>query len=145
SAAAMRRTRRASLDEALDAARRESTRTARVSAFGGLWEGLGPAGEDRDADTRVDPVRLREIAAGFTRWPQGFTPHERVGKLFEERAARVARGESIDWGTAELLAYGSLLLDGVPIRLSGQDSVRGTFSHRHAALFDAQDGHAWIP
>jgi 2-oxoglutarate dehydrogenase E1 component len=57
----------------------------------------------------------------------------------------VARGEAIDWGTAELLAYGSLLLEGVPVRLSGQDAVRGTFSHRHAILFDAKDGQAWTP
>jgi 2-oxoglutarate dehydrogenase E1 component len=68
-----------------------------------------------------------------------------VAKIFEDRHERVARGEGIDWGTAEMLAYGSLLLEGTPVRLCGQDTVRGTFSHRHAALFDAHDGRAWVP
>jgi 2-oxoglutarate dehydrogenase E1 component len=57
----------------------------------------------------------------------------------------VTRGEAIDWGTAETLAYGSLLLEGTPVRVSGQDVVRGTFSHRHAAVFDATNGRPWVP
>jgi 2-oxoglutarate dehydrogenase E1 component len=68
-----------------------------------------------------------------------------VLKLIDERRARVERGEPLDWGTTELLAYGSLLLEGTPVRVSGQDTVRGTFSHRHAALFDATDGRPWVP
>jgi 2-oxoglutarate dehydrogenase E1 component len=143
--AALRRERRAALDEALVVARRDRPGTTRVLAFGGVWKGLGPAGKDRDADTRVDAARLREIAGALRGVPPSFTAHARVAKLFEERHDRVARGEGIDWGTAELLAYGSLLVEGMPVRLSGQDSVRGTFSHRHAVLFDAKDGHAWIP
>jgi 2-oxoglutarate dehydrogenase E1 component len=144
-AAAIRQERRAALEEALAAARRDRTRTTRVFTFGGVWQGLGPAGKDRDAITRVDAARLRDIADALRHVPSAFTPHPRVAKLFEERHARVGRGEGIDWGTAELLAYGSLLVEGTPVRLSGQDSVRGTFSHRHAALFDVKDGHAWIP
>jgi 2-oxoglutarate dehydrogenase E1 component len=57
----------------------------------------------------------------------------------------VVRGEAIDWGTAELLAYGTLLTEGIPVRLCGQDTARGTFSHRHGLLHDAQNGRTWIP
>jgi 2-oxoglutarate dehydrogenase E1 component len=135
---------RARLDEALAAARRDRPRQA-VLAFGGVWRGLGWAGEDWSADTRVARERLRAISDSLRRLPEGFTPHPRARRLLDERHARVERGEGIDWGTAELLAYGSLLLEGIPVRLSGQDSVRGTFSQRHAALFDATDGHTWVP
>jgi 2-oxoglutarate dehydrogenase E1 component len=116
-----------------------------VSAFGGVWEGLGWAGEDWSADTRVTAQRLREIADGLARLPSDFTPHPRLGKLLDERRQRVERGELLDWGTTELLAYGSLLLEGTPVRFSGQDAVRGTFSQRHAVLFDAKDGRPWMP
>src|SRR5581483_10895563 len=63
----------------------------------------------------------------------------------EARHAMVERGEGIDWGCGEMLAYGSLLLEGVPVRLSGQDSIRGTFTHRHATLFDAETGAPYAP
>jgi 2-oxoglutarate dehydrogenase E1 component len=141
----LRRERRAVIERALAAVRRESGPAARVMAFGGLWEGLGGANGTRAADTQIDADRARAIAAGLRRLPEGFTPHPRVAKIFEDRHERVERGEGIDWGTAELLAYGSLLLEGTPVRLSGQDTVRGTFSHRHAALFDVHDGRAWVP
>src|SRR5207247_1455458 len=66
-------------------------------------------------------------------------------QLAEMRQARIARGEALDWGAAASLAYGSLLLEGTPVRVSGQDTVRGTFGHRHAAIFDAKDGRPWVP
>jgi 2-oxoglutarate dehydrogenase E1 component len=142
--AAMRQRDRAALDAALQAARREKP-AQRVQAFGGLWGGLDRAGDDWSADTRVAADRLRTIGDAIARAPEGFTPHARVAKLLEERRDRVTRGEAIDWGTAETLAYGSLLLEGTPVRVSGQDTVRGTFSHRHAAIFDATNGRPWVP
>jgi 2-oxoglutarate dehydrogenase E1 component len=142
--AAMRTAVRAALDAALQAVRREQ-RPQRVQAFGGVWQGLGWAGDDWSADTRVPADRLRAIAEGVARVPDGFAPNPRVRKLLEERRDRVGRGEAIDWGTAETLAYGSLLLEGTPVRVSGQDVLRGTFSHRHVAIFDAADGRAWVP
>src|SRR5512145_211263 len=135
---------RATLDEALAAARRHRPRQ-QVFVFGGVWRGLSWAGDDWSARTGVAPARLRAIADALRRVPPNFTPHPRLRRLLDERTERVARGEGLDWGTAETLAYGSLLLEGIPVRLSGQDTVRGTFSHRHAALFDAEDGHAWVP
>jgi 2-oxoglutarate dehydrogenase E1 component len=140
----VRAERRARLDAAHRAARRHLAPQP-VHAFGGVWQGLGWAGDDWSADTRVDRERLTQIGQALARLPDGFTPVPRARRVVEERGERVARGEAIDWGTAECLAYGSLLLEGIPVRLSGQDSVRGTFSHRHAALFDATDGHAWVP
>ena len=140
----LRQHRRAALEAAQATARGEMPRQ-QIFAFGGVWQGLGWAGDDWSADTRVPLERLRAIADGLVRWPGDFTPHTRLAKLLEERHERVQRGGAIDWGTAELLAYGSLLLEGTPVRLSGQDSVRGTFSHRHAALVDATDGRAWVP
>jgi 2-oxoglutarate dehydrogenase E1 component len=117
----------------------------KVLAFGGLWAGLTWAGEDWSAATTVSADRLRAIADAARRLPPGFTPHKRIPALLEARHAMVERGDGIDWGCAEMLAYGSLLLEGTPVRLSGQDSIRGTFSHRHAMLFDAETGASHVP
>jgi 2-oxoglutarate dehydrogenase E1 component len=142
--AEVRRARRAALEAALAAARKDMPRQ-QVFAFGGVWRGLGWAGDDWSADTRVPAERLRAIGDALMRLPDDFTPNSRVRKLLEDRQARIARGEGLDWGIAETLAYGSLLLEGTPVRVSGQDTVRGTFGHRHAAIFDAKDGRSWVP
>jgi 2-oxoglutarate dehydrogenase E1 component len=141
---AMRRMVRGELDRALATARERMPRQ-RVSAFGGVWAGLGVAGEDRGADTRVTTDTLGAIAETAGQLPAGFTPHPRVARLLEARRAMVAGGEGIDWGCAEQLAYGSLLLEKVAVRLSGQDSVRGTFGHRHARLVDVKTGVSYVP
>jgi 2-oxoglutarate dehydrogenase E1 component len=116
-----------------------------VFAFGGLWKGLGWAGEDWGAPTAVSREALHEVATAMLRVPDGFKPHTRVFRLVEQRAAAVLEGGKIDWGCAEALALGSLLLEGVPVRLTGQDSGRGTFSHRHAVLYDVDTGARWVP
>jgi 2-oxoglutarate dehydrogenase E1 component len=140
----MREARRQVLDTALQTARRDRPRQ-QVLALGGVWSGLDWAGDDWSADTRVDRARLVAVAEAMSRLPDDFTPHPRVQKLLDERRERVQRGERIDWATAELLAFGSLLLERIPVRLSGQDSVRGTFTQRHAAVFDAKEGGAYVP
>jgi 2-oxoglutarate dehydrogenase E1 component len=127
------------------AAARERMPQQKVFAFGGLWKGLSWAGEDWSAATAVPAERLHAIADAVRSLPPGFTPHKRLPALLEARHAMVERGEGIDWGCAETLAYGSLLLEGTPVRLSGQDSIRGTFSHRHAMLFDAGTGAPYVP
>ena len=116
-----------------------------IFAFGGLWKGFGWAGEDWGADTRVSRETLGEVAAAGRRVPADFTPHPRVARLLEARAAMVEEGDPIDWGCAEALAIGSLLLEGTPVRLSGQDSGRGTFSHRHAVLYDQKTDLRYVP
>lgn len=98
--------------------------------------------------TGVPKETLQEIAARICSIPQGLTPHpklailqkERLGMLKEEKNSR-----AVDWGMGELLAYGSLLWNGTSIRLSGQDSCRGTFSHRHAVLMDQVKDEAYVP
>src|SRR5947209_3975791 len=104
--------RREGMDRAQKTARQDMPRQ-RVLAFGGVWQGLGWAGNDWSADTRVPRERLRAIADGLRRLPPGFTPLPRVKRLLDERWQRVERDEPLDWGTVETLAYGSLLLEGV--------------------------------
>ncbi len=116
-----------------------------IFVFGGAWKGLGWAGDDWSADTAVAAETLREVAQSFTRIPEGFHPHPKVLRMMEQRAAMVTGGKGIDWGSGEALAFGSLLLEGTPVRLSGQDTGRGTFSHRHAVLHDVEDGSEWVP
>jgi 2-oxoglutarate dehydrogenase E1 component len=116
-----------------------------VFAFGGLWRGLGWAGDDWSADTKVAAPVLHEVADAFVRMPEGFHANPKVAKLMEQRAQMVRDGGKIDWGTAEALAIGSLVLEGVPVRFTGQDVGRGTFSHRHAVLHDVETDARWVP
>jgi 2-oxoglutarate dehydrogenase E1 component len=140
----LRQAAQAGLEQALTHARERMPRQ-KVFVFGGVWQGLGWAGADWSAETAVKADRLRSIADSLRHPPTGFTPHPRVKRLLDERAQMVERGQGIDWGCAETLAYGSLLLEGVPVRVCGQDTVRGTFGHRHAAVFDVNTGRAWVP
>jgi multifunctional 2-oxoglutarate metabolism enzyme len=94
--------------------------------------------------TGVERPVLDRIFSKLTEYPENFTIHPKLGRQFESRAQLYADGE-VDWATAEALAMGSLVLDGHPVRLAGQDSRRGTFSQRHAALIDFETGEAWIP
>jgi 2-oxoglutarate dehydrogenase E1 component len=116
-----------------------------VFAFGGLWKGLTWAGDDWTADTRVPAEVLHEVADAFTRVPDGFTPSPKVMKILEQRKAMVEPGGKMDWACGEALAMGSLALEGVPIRMSGQDTARGTFSHRHAVLHDVETDKTFTP
>jgi 2-oxoglutarate dehydrogenase E1 component len=134
----------AALERALTHARERMPRQ-KVFVFGGAWQGLDWAGADWGAETAVKADRLRAIAEHLRHPPAGFTPHPRVKRLLDQRADMVDRGQGIDWGCAETLAYGSLVLEGVPVRLSGQDTVRGTFGHRHAVVMDIETGEAWTP
>jgi 2-oxoglutarate dehydrogenase E1 component len=103
-----------------------------------------PRGVLPPIETGVDRATLDRIFARLTEYPEGFTVHPKLCKQFEKRAELYAAGE-VEWGTAEALAFGSLLLEGHSVRLAGEDSRRGTFSHRHAALIDYETGQPWIP
>jgi len=94
--------------------------------------------------TAVAPEVLKRIGDAHVTPPPGFTVHPKLQQLLERRAAMVTEG-GIDWGFGELLAFGSLLIDGIPVRLAGQDSRRGTFVQRHAVLTDKQTGAEWTP
>ncbi len=93
----------------------------------------------------VDKARLVELLERLTTLPEGFTVHRKLEKFLEHRRA-MGRGEAgLDWAAAEALALASLAAQGVPIRMTGQDSARGTFSQRHAVLHDHEDGHPFMP
>jgi 2-oxoglutarate dehydrogenase E1 component len=94
--------------------------------------------------TAVDLAVLKRIGDSHVSPPEGFTVHPKLQPLLERRAAMVTEG-GIDWGFGELLAFGSLLMEGTPVRLAGQDSRRGTFVQRHAVLTDKVTGAEWTP
>ena len=96
-------------------------------------------------DTRVPLDKLREIATGLTRIPEGFVVQRQVSKVYEDRNKMTAGAMPINWGYAETLAYATLLHEGHPVRMTGQDVGRGTFSHRHAALHNQKDATTYIP
>jgi 2-oxoglutarate dehydrogenase E1 component len=97
-----------------------------------------------EVDTGLTLERLAEITDGLVRVPEGFHLHPKIGKLLEQRAEMGHGKRAIDYGFAEALALGSLLLEGTPVRLTGQDSQRGTFNQRHAVLIDTQTEHNYL-
>jgi len=88
--------------------------------------------------THASTEDIADITRALSTVPEGFSPNTKIRRLLDQRAAAIAKGEGIDWGLGEALAIGSLLLDGIHVRLSGQDCQRGTFSHRHAVLHDME-------
>ena len=98
-----------------------------------------------ELDTGLPAAELGRLAAELTRVPAGFHVHPKVEKLLEERARMGAGERAIDYGMAEALAFAALLEAGVPVRLSGQDTRRGTFNHRHAVLIDVEDEREHVP
>jgi 2-oxoglutarate dehydrogenase E1 component len=116
-----------------------------MPAFGGRWQGMSSRYSHAPVDTGVPYERLLAIAEGAARVPDGFNLHPKVARVLEGRRQEVQERKPIDWSTAEMLAFGSLVLEGTPIRLSGQDSSRGTFSQRHAAVHDMQTGQRYLP
>ncbi|MET7746997.1 multifunctional oxoglutarate decarboxylase/oxoglutarate dehydrogenase thiamine pyrophosphate-binding subunit/dihydrolipoyllysine-residue succinyltransferase subunit [Micromonospora sp. NPDC005367] len=95
-------------------------------------------------DTAIDASVVRAVGDAHVNLPDGFTPHKRIQQLLDRRAKMSAEG-NIDWGFGEIIAFGSLLNDGVTVRLAGQDSRRGTFVQRHASIVDARTGEDYLP
>ncbi|MEC8110074.1 MAG: 2-oxoglutarate dehydrogenase E1 component, partial [Pseudomonadota bacterium] len=112
----------------------------------GSWSGMRTAhGIERRGDTAVELETLRKIGETMTTVPEHMTLNPKLTRIVETRAARIREGDGIDWATAEHLAFGALLLEGDPVRLSGQDSCRGTFSQRHAVLVDQATEERYAP
>jgi 2-oxoglutarate dehydrogenase E1 component len=116
-----------------------------MSAFTGRWDGLKARYQHEPADTAVTHDTLKTIIDGITQVPNQFKLNDKISKIFETRRKAIAESKPIDWAFAEALAFGALVLEGVPVRLSGQDSRRGTFSQRHAVVYDAQTGERHVP
>ncbi|MGZ8726794.1 MAG: multifunctional oxoglutarate decarboxylase/oxoglutarate dehydrogenase thiamine pyrophosphate-binding subunit/dihydrolipoyllysine-residue succinyltransferase subunit, partial [Aeromicrobium sp.] len=105
---------------------------------------LKPKAPSSGVETAVSVETLKAIADSYTNVPEGFTVHAKVLPQLQRRAASITQGP-IDWGTGEIIAMGSLLLQGRPVRLVGQDSRRGTFTSRFATVIDRKNGNEWTP
>jgi 2-oxoglutarate dehydrogenase E1 component len=112
----------------------------------GQWKGVGlPDGEERRGDTAVPEARLKDLGHRLTTIPNQVDIHKTLKRVVEARRATIDKGTDIDWATAESLAFASLLTEGFPVRLSGQDSVRGTFSQRHSGIVDQTTEERYVP
>ncbi|HEV2954631.1 MAG TPA: 2-oxoglutarate dehydrogenase E1 component [Xanthobacteraceae bacterium] len=137
---------RARLDVELEAS--QSYKPNSADWLDARWSGFKAA---RDADdprrgnTGVDIETLHEIGRKITAAPANFHVHRTIQRFLENRRKAIETGQGVDWSTGEALAFSSLLLEGHPVRLSGQDSERGTFSQRHSVLIDQEDESRYIP
>ena len=117
--------------------------------FEGRWSGLSkpatPETERRNVDTGIDEDRLRAIGRTLTTVPDDVQIHKTLNRILDAKRAMFEDGDGFDWATAEALAFGALLDEGYGVRLSGQDSGRGTFSQRHSVWVDQRDGSHYVP
>jgi 2-oxoglutarate dehydrogenase E1 component len=129
------------IQEMLEKSRKEQV-TPKFFTLEGVWKGLRrPAVQDFwvKVDTTASEDTLQSVGKLLTSYPNGFTPHPKLAKLLESRKKMMETRE-LDWGMAELLSYGALVKEGIPVRISGQDAGRGTFTHRHAIFHDVNNG-----
>lgn len=134
------------MQEMLEKARKESV-TPKFFTLEGVWKGLRrPTAQDFwvRVESGAEASVLEKVGRVLTTWPNGFTPHPKLQKLLETRR-KMMESREVDWGMAELLAYGALVSEGTPVRISGQDAGRGTFTHRHAIFHDVNDGTRYSP
>ena len=120
--------------------------TPKMDWLSSRWSGfLSPRQHGRIRETGYPAEKLREIGIKMSSFPKTLTVHKQLEKIFATRRETIEKGQGIDWGTAEALAFGTLLLEGNHVRLSGQDVQRGTFSHRHAVIVDQKTGEFYTP
>ena len=137
---------RARLDAELEAG--SGYKPNKADWLDGKWAGFKSADQEEDARrgvTGVDVAVLRDVGRKITRVPDGFRIHRTVQRFLENRAKAIENGVGIDWATGEALAFCTLLQEGHHVRLSGQDSERGTFSQRHSVLIDQEDESRYTP
>jgi 2-oxoglutarate dehydrogenase E1 component len=135
---------RGHLDQELAAS--EGYKPNKADWLDGRWSAIGFADDDaRRGDTGVAIDVLKDVGRRITAVPQDFNSHKTIQRLLERRREMVESGTGIDWGMAEHLALGTLLKEGFPVRLSGQDTERGTFSHRHSVLIDQETERRYTP
>jgi 2-oxoglutarate dehydrogenase E1 component len=138
--------RRAVLDAALEEARKGEFSWV-PTAMGGLWSQYA-GGADAlipEVSTAMSRDELIDLCRQAIALPSDFSANPKITRLYEQRLDRVQKGQPLDWAVGEMLAYASLVSAGVNIRLSGQDSRRGTFSHRHATVVDVKTGVPYVP
>jgi len=132
------------LEEALKAVR-ASVCVYPQSRFYENWKDFHGSYTHDPVKTAVPQKKLISLARRLNAFPSDFSPNEKLANLMNKRLTGVEKGNPIDWANAEALAFASLLTEGHPVRLSGQDSARGTFSQRHSILFDTKTGNEYIP
>jgi 2-oxoglutarate dehydrogenase E1 component len=136
---------RARLDQELSVAKSENyVPKTDISGFWAFYIG-GREREAAEVETGLDRARIHEILHKLIELPPGFNPHPKIAKLLETKREMAEGKRPLDWGAAEALAYGSIVSQGLRIRLTGQDCERGTFSHRHAVLHDVDTDRRTMP
>jgi 2-oxoglutarate dehydrogenase E1 component len=134
----------AELEAQFEAAK--SYRPNKADWLEGAWAGLEQASDDdRRGDTGVATARLRDIGRGLVTVSEGFRLNPKIARQLDAKRAAIEAGEGIDWATAEALAIASLCAEGTHVRMSGQDTGRGTFSQRHAVLVDQESEERYVP
>ncbi|MBJ7509915.1 2-oxoglutarate dehydrogenase E1 component [Brevundimonas sp.] len=132
------------LDAEFDAGK--SFEAKKADWLDGQWKGVGlPDGDERRGETAVPRSKLEDIGHRLTTIPNQVDIHKTLKRVIDGRREMITTGQNIDWATAESLAFGSLLTEGFPVRLSGQDSVRGTFSQRHSGIVDQTTEARYVP
>jgi 2-oxoglutarate dehydrogenase E1 component len=136
---------REKLDKALEAAAQYKPNKA--DWLEGRWAGftVAPGEEDRKGATAVELDQLLAVGRTISEPPKTFDLNRKIARLLQEKRKAIETGKDIDWATGEALAWGTLLAEGTPVRLSGQDSCRGTFSQRHAVLVDQTTEAKYVP
>ncbi len=138
---------RAKLDQEFEAGQ-QAYKSNKADWLDGRWSSLRPADqvdEARRGTTGVTTEKLRELGSKLSAVPEGFHLHKTIQRFLDSRKQAIESGQGIDWATGEALAFGSLLDEGYPVRLSGQDSERGTFSQRHSVLIDQKTEARYVP
>ncbi len=112
----------------------------------GRWSHLDKhKGDYERGQTPVDPDLLKQVGTALTTLPEGFHAHKTILRMLDNKKEMIETGKGIDWATAEALAFGTLLLEGYPVRLAGQDCTRGTFSQRHSGIIDQETEERYLP
>ena len=137
---------REDLEDAFAAARKPDEHDSKGTIAGlwkGIYSGFDPAAVDRP--TNVASEKLQTVARSWVELPSSVAAHRKIAKVYEDRLRMLDGEVEIDWGMGEGLAFATLLAEGYPIRLAGQDSGRGTFAHRHGVVHDQKTGEDYVP
>jgi len=136
---------RQKLDSALEAA--ANFKPNKADWLEGKWTGItiAPGEEDRKGVTAVETDKLIAVGMAISEPPKNFDLNRKITRLLQEKRKTIETGQDIDWATGEALALGTLLAEGTPVRFSGQDSGRGTFSQRHSVLVDQANENKYVP
>ena len=124
----------------------ESYKPNKADWLDGRWSGIGRADDDEwRSNTGIAIDTLKDVGRRLTSIPRDLNVHKTIAKLLEKRRDMIETGQGLDWSMAEHMAFGTLMMEGFPVRLSGQDSERGTFSQRHAVLIDQETERRFAP